>query len=349
VTKAAQVGFDIREYADADEEQVLALLRATLGVGGSFDRSADFWRWKHFENPFGASQLLLAANGEVLGLRAFMRWRFRTPSGTIRAVRAVDTSTHPGYRRLGIFSKLTQASLERARADWVNLIFNTPNPQSMAGYRKLGWQLVGRPRLMMRPLRPLRLAAAVLGRRNGHSDREALSSILSVPPTPLERLFDHADRVEQILGFDDAFAVDGMRTDRSVAFLRWRYGAAPTPRYYPLWTGATPLTGVIIFRPNIRRGLREIMVCEFLIGYGSAKHTQDLIRQLIAMVRADYLVAAASPGTQHWGMLRRSGFFPLPAGAGPNLTVLPLNWPPGEMDPGRLESWRLSLGDLEIF
>ena len=156
--------FTIRDYQPDDEQGVMTLLHAALGEGGSFARTVDFWRWKHFQNPFGRSQLLLAANAQVLGLRAFMRWGFVAPSGRLRAVRAVDTSTHPDYRRVGIFSKLTQQSVEQARADGVNLIFNTPNPQSMAGYLKMGWQLTGRPRLLIRPLNPLRMIPALIMR-----------------------------------------------------------------------------------------------------------------------------------------------------------------------------------------
>ncbi|MGQ0568385.1 MAG: GNAT family N-acetyltransferase [Armatimonadota bacterium] len=341
--------YAIRDYQVDDEQGVMTLLRTTLGEGGSFARTVDFWRWKHFQNPFGHSQLLLAANEQVLGLRAFMRWGFVTPAGRLRAVRAVDTSTHPDYRRVGIFSKLTQQSVEQARADGVNLIFNTPNPQSMAGYLKLGWHLVGRPRLLIRPLNPLRMIPALLLRPKRRLTAEAAQRFFRSSPTPVEALLDHADRMEQILTFDSNIEAKGIRTDRSLGFLQWRYAAAPSPRYYALWTGEKPVTGAVIVRPNIRNGLREIMLCEFLIGYGAGPHARELIGQLIKAVRADYLVASASPGTYHWGTLTRAGFIALPARFGPNFTVHPLNWPAGELDPARIEHWRLSLGDLEIF
>lgn len=341
--------FIVRDYQTGDEDRVLALLRRTLGGGGSFDRSPEFWRWKHFENPFGSSQLLLAANEEILGLRAFMRWGFKTPHGRLRGVRAVDTSTHPDYRRLGIFLRLTQVSLERARTDGVNLIFNTPNPQSMAGYLKLGWQLVGRPRLLIRPLNPIRMARALVLRPKGKIRVDDVPTFFVSPPRPVEALDDHADRIEQMLGFDDGLHAQGIRTDRSMSFFRWRYAAAPSPKYFVFWTGKTPVTALTVFRPNIRGGMRELMLCEFLIGYGAAQHARQLFTELAAAVRADYFVAAAAPGTYHWGTLRRAGFIPLPERFGPNFTVYPLNWSKDELDPARIESWRLSLGDLEIF
>jgi len=310
----------------------------------------EFWRWKHFENAFGVSQLLVAANDEMLGLRAFLRWTFKSPAGRLRAVRAVDTATHPGYRRLGVFSRLTKAAIERARAEGVNLVFNTPNPQSMPGYLKMGWQFVGRPRLLIKVLNPVRIALGRLtARPRRKPDPADLLRLLRMPARSVESLLEQGDSLERLLALDDTFTRDGIRTDRSPAFLRWRYASPPSPRYFALWLGAKPLSGAAIFRPNIRRGLREIMLCEFLIGYGAGPEVRALIHELRRHVRADYIVAAATPGTQHWGLLRRAGFIPLPERVSLNFTTLPLDLPQGGPDPTRLDQWRLSLGDLELF
>lgn len=341
--------YTIREYQAEDEAAVLSLLIRSLGGGGSFDRTAEFWRWKHFQNAFGASQLMVAANAEMLGLRAFLRWDFRTPQGAFRAVRAVDTATHPDYRRLGVFSRLTDAALARARSDGVHLVFNTPNAQSMPGYLKLGWQLVGRPRLLVKVLNPVRFALGLARRSRRRGTGGDTADLLPSSPQPVDSLFDQSDHLDRILSLDDRLCAAGIRTARSPAFIRWRYALPPSPRYFVHWSGEKPVTGIVIFRPNIRNGLREIMVCEFLIGYGAAPEIRILIQELVRQVRADYLVAAARPGTQHWGMLRRAGFLPLPPSVGPNFTVRPLDLPPGAPDPTKLGGWRLSLGDLELF
>lgn len=345
---SAPPAFSIRDYEARDESQVIGLLRLVLGEGRSFVRDTDFWRWKHVANPFGASQTLLAVGDELLGIRAFMRWGFRSPAGAIRAVRAVDTATHPGYRRLKVFSRLTQASLERARADGVHLIFNTPNPQSMAGYLKLGWQLVGRLRLLVRVLSPLGLLRAALSRRPDARPPVDPAAFVTAPLPSIDALQSHEAAVEEALAADDVLQGAGLRTQRSPAFLQWRYSAVPSIRYFVAWPG-TPADGFIVFRPNSRRGLREIMLSEIVAGRGGARRVADLARRVAASVRADYLVAAGTPGTPHWQGLREAGFIPLPERFGPNLTVRPLTWPAGAPDPARLDSWRLSLGDLEIF
>ena len=77
----------VRPWRDDDLAPVLDLLQAALGDGPAGSRPAEFFTWKHLENPFGPSLMLVAeADGRPVGLRAFMRWRFRTGERTIEAV-----------------------------------------------------------------------------------------------------------------------------------------------------------------------------------------------------------------------------------------------------------------------
>src|SRR6185295_3366058 len=95
--------------------------------------------------PFGPSPSWVALDGErIIGFRTFMRWEFEHEGRVRRAVRAVDTATHPDYQGRGIFSTLTRAGLDEMRADGVDYVFNTPNDNSRPGYLKMGWQTVGR-------------------------------------------------------------------------------------------------------------------------------------------------------------------------------------------------------------
>jgi GNAT superfamily N-acetyltransferase len=153
VSRATTDPMTIRPYGDQDERSVLDLLTASLGPGPMGRRTADLFRWKHLENPFGRSVMLVAEEtGRIVGLRAFMRWRFRAGSTSIRAVRAVDTATHPHHQGRGIFLRLTSDALALLRGD-TDLVFNTPNDKSGPGYLKLGWRPVGRLTMSVRPRR----------------------------------------------------------------------------------------------------------------------------------------------------------------------------------------------------
>ncbi|MGH2682524.1 MAG: GNAT family N-acetyltransferase, partial [Actinomycetota bacterium] len=93
-TTTAKLRIDVRPFRGDDEAGVLDLLKASLGPGPPGSRTPEFFRWKHLANPFGHSLMLVAeAGGQIVGLRAFMRWEFEAGGRAVRAVRAVDTAT----------------------------------------------------------------------------------------------------------------------------------------------------------------------------------------------------------------------------------------------------------------
>ncbi|MGH8914713.1 MAG: GNAT family N-acetyltransferase, partial [Acidimicrobiia bacterium] len=64
-----------RVLEERDITEVLELLRAALGEPPLLERTPEMFAWKHFDNPFGRSIAILAeTGGEIVGLRAFMRW-----------------------------------------------------------------------------------------------------------------------------------------------------------------------------------------------------------------------------------------------------------------------------------
>jgi hypothetical protein len=119
-----------------DLPEVVELIRNNLDL----EYSVEFFRWKHLDNPYGKSYGLLALDGEkIIGLRMFMFWEFNTQKGKIRAIRPVDTVTDENYRGKGIFKKLTLNGLQNI-LDEYEIIFNTPNKNSLPGYLKMGWR-----------------------------------------------------------------------------------------------------------------------------------------------------------------------------------------------------------------
>ena len=138
---------------------MLELVRIAIGRG-SVPRTEAFWRWKHEQNPFGPSPAMVAeADGRIVSLRIFLRWRWLYGKYAYAAVRPVDTATHPDWRRRGLFERLTRELLQVMKAEGVAFVFNTPNATSGRGYEKLGWRMVGRPTIWVRPVKPVRLLA----------------------------------------------------------------------------------------------------------------------------------------------------------------------------------------------
>jgi hypothetical protein len=76
----------LRPLEPADRADVLALLATSLREDNDSLFESRF-AWKHEQNVFGRSAMLVATDGDaIVGFRAFMRWR-RVPP-TVRATRS---------------------------------------------------------------------------------------------------------------------------------------------------------------------------------------------------------------------------------------------------------------------
>ena len=319
----------IREYEEANEPAVLELLQASLGWVPN-DQYGRFFTWKHRENPFGRSPAWVAVDGaRIAGFRIFLRWEFELRGATVRAVRAVDTATHPDYQGRGIFSRLTLHAIDALRADGVGFIFNTPNDQSRPGYLKMGWQPVARLPVLARP----RSLGSLLAVARARVPAEKWSLPTAAGLSAVDALSDR-DGVAALL--HACRTGDGVQTRRSPEFMAWRYGFGPL-EYRVMFAGAGLAEGFVVFRLRRRGAAVEAAVCDVIVpGAGSATIAR-LVRKVLRESGADYAVRI---GGRH---AARAGAFPLP-GQGPTLVwraVSDDTMPPAD-------DWRLVLGDVEL-
>ncbi len=173
-----------------------------------------------------------------------MRWELLGGGRVYRAGRAVDTATHPDWRRRGFFEHMTTALTERLAAEGFDLTFNTPNQFSLPGYLKMGWAEVGRLPLRVKVRRPARVlgAAARVALRRADPGAPADFSAEVDNGEVLGLLRDPAVRsfLERVTAADRAAGADGLprRGAAGSAAAEPATGAAdvglhtvPTPEY----------------------------------------------------------------------------------------------------------------------
>lgn len=304
----------IRPYHPDDLEAVLNLLRVSLGETEVNRRSPELFSWKHVDNPFGPSIILVAEDSEgIVGFRAFMRWELASKHGElIRCVRPVDTATHPRAQRQGIFRGLTMAAVEAAQEDGVDLIFNTPNPMSRAGYFTMGWVEVGKVGVLLRPK-----ITSFFGRKPG------VPTVVGSTTWTRQEVVDRPAR--------------GLRTPRTAQYLDWRF-RHPFAEY--LVTGGAQ--GMAVLRPNRRRGRRELVVSD-LFGPGAG----TALRHAARRTDADYLVGWFTRGTPERRQALGAGLIGVPGLTALNLVARPLR-PDLTRIASDLSHWDLALSDLEL-
>ncbi len=313
-------GLEIRPATPDDRPAIIELCRSSLGWGDD-PRFEQLFSWKHDQNAFGPSYMWVATDGDrVVGLRAFMRWEFVRGGEVLRAVRAVDTATHPDYQGKGLFTAMTMHGLDEVKADGIDFVFNTPNDQSRPGYLKMGWQVVGR----------LPVAVRVAGVGNL---RTLARSRTAASHWPLD--LDIGCPIDEVLDElpSDAPSLSDPRaiqTRTSREFFSWRYGAD-----FLGYRAVAHEQGHLLVRSRQRGAGRELVV---LGAPGLTAEAADTAA-VTAMKEAEatHALRLGSPDVRH-------GFVPVPS-LGPTLTWRSVN--AAGMPP--LSNWNLTMGDVELF
>jgi GNAT superfamily N-acetyltransferase len=318
---------EIKESTAQDLPAMIALLKQSLGEG-LVPKSEAYFIWKHIRNPFGASKILLAwEDGKIVGLRAFMRWRWASQQESAEAVRAVDTATDPAYQGKGIFKKLTLQAVEECKQEGVALVFNSPNPISLQGYLKMGWYITGRMPIYIAPgsLAPARFAEKALTRV--YNQFPVLPAIDQLPE-----------------GWQLPLAPVLLHTPIDKNYLRWRYAECPVLQY-----GAVIEPGQFgfIFRLKKVNRFMELRICELWTEKDEArKPAKKALRKLIRIARPAMVSCAPSPLYAN-DKKRPLGLLG-PFKKGPVTTLRPLAKNKlNNFD--QFYQWRPSIGAMELF
>ena len=226
-------------------------------------------------------------------------------------VRAVDTATVPEFQGRGIFTRLTLDALDELRDDGVDLVFNTPNANSLPGYLKMGWQEVGRLPVVVRPNR-WRFPFTVLT-AGAAAGRDALPASVGTPADGgLRRPRTRSSRCSRRCRCGSGFA-----TDRTPELYAWRYGN-PNLGYRVVHTGSLA-DGCAVFRLRRRGRAVEAVVSDVLAPRADVQRTHASSSPRSRRERgADYLIRLGCDG------VAAAGFVPVPR-MGPLLTCRPLD------------------------
>jgi GNAT superfamily N-acetyltransferase len=310
----------------SDLTEIVQLLKESLGEK-LMPKSAAFFSWKHFQNPFGESVILLAKEeGRIVGVRAFMNWQWATDREICRAVRAVDTATHPDFQGKGIFSKLTMKAVETCKENHTGFVFNSPNKISIKGYLKLGWYSNGKMPLTVKPIFTLPFKSK---------------------KKSIEELYDEYSISKALASLEESWKIkevgDNFITPVSKAYLVWRYRDCPVAQY-----GAVIQPGLfgIIFRIKKHRKLLECRLTEVWLEDENAKKAlQNALNEMIRKTGVSFVTCA--PLADAKGKLHLSGFWG-PFGIGPEITLKTLAMDNLYNFNGYFR-WSPSIGSMELF
>lgn len=244
--------FSYRLSNSEDTIKIVDLLKICLGDNGK--RTVEYWNWKHYQNPFGKSYVMLALdNDRLVGVRSFMKWDWKMNGQIYKCARCVDTVVHPNYRRMGLFSKLTKHGLEIMKKQDVSFIFNTPNKNSVEGYLKMGWEKFGRTGLKIKVNNIFKSIYFRLNNNNFNTglilENHQLSRLSKIS---LESFLKKSLTNENVLA-----------TKATSEYLFWRYSSVPTFNYGVFIDPNDKF--LIFFRLNKKGRFRELRLCDIVL------------------------------------------------------------------------------------
>jgi GNAT superfamily N-acetyltransferase len=306
--------------------QIVDLLKLSLGESTT-KKSIDFWNWKHIENPFGPSTVILAYDGSTLiGVRAFMKWNFTNNSTTIKCARAVDTAVHPKYQGKGIFTKLTLQALDDCNKEGIKIIFNTPNKASKPGYLKMGWKENGK--MFLRLTTPFKIPKKYNENHNNTIYQQF----------KLNNLVKTLNTIDTL---DTAI----FKTIITAPYLEWRYVNCPVFQYGFLTEENNFL---IAFRLKEINSFIELRLCEVCVNDDKAsinKATKS-IKNLINNIHP-FFVSCVDSNNIPSLFYKQLNFYPK-LKIGPSVTLRNLN--SDAINSFRnFKNWQPSLGCMELF
>ncbi len=310
----------IREATERDIPEILEVLKASLGETSSKKTEA-VWRYKHVENPYGKSLVLVATEKDkLIGVRALMRWKWQLGNQVFSALRAVDTATHPDHQGKGVFKKLTLKALELVKEQGDDFIFNTPNTQSLPGYLKMGWKEVDKLKILVKPVNPL----------NWLNNKTVNS--YTVNNTCAE-----GQLVKLILGYNKLKSEENKcYTLKSPEYLLWRYENNPLQKYEVKGDQDFYLAGYI----KEHGYFKELRITEHIYNNGPGFQKINKAVKEFSKKFGAHLITST-------GLNSGIGFS---GNYGPVLTLRDVNLDSNlKQELLKLNNWSYTLGDLELF
>jgi GNAT superfamily N-acetyltransferase len=339
----AQIVFRIRPYSDVDESAVLDLLGQAFGSwprGFARATPAEVFRWKHLENPFGRSVMLIAeADDAPVGFAAWLRWRMRAGERTYDALRAVDVAVDPAFQRRGVFAALLGEATRQFPPE-AAFTLSTPNQLSRAGALGIGARKVRVIPLFVRVPTPLRSAIRLLGAGQLGAtarDFEPVEQLKSAHSA----LHDGADVAALLSQLTPPAA--RLHTVPDLEYLRWRYGEVGGYRAVCERHDGR-LTGLAVFRVRRRGRARVTNLCELLVREGDHRSARRLLGRVAAATAVDFVIGHFAPSSTARRAAVLGGFIRTPFGLLPTVRQLKDGVVP---DPVAQDAWALTLGDFD--
>lgn len=302
----------IRPYEPGDRDDFLDLYDQVLG-----ERDDEWFRWKYEDNPYAdhVPMIVATVDGRVVGTKPCFALELRAGSQRVRGYQPADVMVHPDHRRRGLYSRTTERLKSHYRDRDPSLFFNFPNPATLSGSLKHGWQVVENVPTFYRVQRPDALVEDSGRSRLVRAIRPAASAYLRIRDStiPAENItvgwYDDVP-VEPFVELYERAIPSTIHANRDETFYRWRF-RNPQWEYeaYVARRGGKAIAGTVVGWRD-RGGTDQVCLIDVAPLESAPGREAGLIAILKRLLedRRDAGLVAASGRAVPPALLRRFGF-----------------------------------------
>lgn len=353
--------YTIRWFRSSDVEGFLDLNRRVLDA----DNDRNWFDWKYADNPYVDHVPIVIAekDGGLVGARAFFGLELSIGGERHTALEPCDTMVRSDHRRQGLFTRMTERAIERYRREEPSLFFNFPNPLSLPGNLKLGWQEVATLHTHYRIANPTRLTATKTNNVGLNLASRFLTAIWTAynalrdamrsVPTEITVRREPGVPAAAVASIHQASPPTGIHAVRDEDFYRWRFDNPSREYTTYLAEGREDRAAMIVGRP-VSGNVTSVKITDVVPLDDSERPAQ---LALLDRIVSDYPDAAlfsipsqALPGAT----LRRVGFhsdgtFPLShVGTARTHVVRSLNgWDLSGVDIRNADNWTVTFAEVD--
>jgi hypothetical protein len=136
------MSYNVRLNKPDEDVNILNLLDVAFKGWPHFDLQCppiDHWRWKHIDNPFGESKVILAENsGEFVGCIHLNLNKLKVGSNVYLCTQGVDGAVLAAHREFGVFTKMRSISETVYPKGMIGLHYNvSSNPYVAKTFQKV--------------------------------------------------------------------------------------------------------------------------------------------------------------------------------------------------------------------
>jgi hypothetical protein len=99
---------EIRPYQAGDEEGIVELLKLTHPHWVKQEKPLTTFKWQFIEDPSRGNVAVALSDGKIICVMLTFTINIKLGKSIILASYGGDVATHPDYRKLGVYSKVTR-------------------------------------------------------------------------------------------------------------------------------------------------------------------------------------------------------------------------------------------------